>query len=296
MEFRELKTFCVVVEQESFSKAGQAVHLSQPTVSLHIKALEDELNVKLFDRLDRKVILTAAGQILYQYAKEILARIDHVKAALCESSGQKVYGKITIGAGVTIGEGTMPQSLGLFKKKYPLIEISLKILDTSAIIKQMLSYKLDMGIIGANIHHNNLTLEKFTADSLILIVHPSHPFAARKEITLLELFEEPIIVREDGSGTRMSICNEFNKRGLNESDMNVIMELGSTGAIKQAVLANYGVAFVNQQAVQNELKSGLLKKVPVKDFDLKKEFYLVLHQKKTKSKILETFLRFLEMT
>ncbi len=295
MEFRELKTFCAVVEQESFSRAGQIVHLSQPTVSLQIKALENELNVKLLDRLDRNVILTAAGQILYQHAKEILERIDRLKGAICESSGQKVYGKITIGTGVTIGESTMPQLLGLFKKKYPLVEISLKILDTSAIIKQMLSHKLDMGIIGAKIYNNNLTLKEFTSDSLILIVHPSNPFATREEVTLSELLEEPILVREEGSGTRMSICNEFYKRGVNESEMNIIMELGSTGAIKQAVLSNQGIAFINQQAVQNELNSGLINKVLVKDFDLKKEFYLVLHQKKTKSKILEAFLRFLEV-
>ncbi len=293
MEFRELKTFCAVVEQQSFSKAGNIVHLSQPTVSLQIKALEDELNIQLLDRLDRKVMLTDAGQILYQHAKEILERIDNLRDAICESSGQKVYGKITIGAGVTIGEGTMPQSLGLFKKKYPLVEISLKILDTSAIIKQMLSYKLDIGIIGANIYHNNLTLEKFTSDSLILIVHPSHPFAAKEEVALPELLEEPMLVREEGSGTRMSICNEFNKRGINESELNVNMELGSTGAIKQAVLNNQGIAFINQQAVQNELKLGTIKKVFIKDFDLKKEFYLVLHQKRTKSKLLEAFLRFL---
>ena len=293
MEFRELKTFCAVVEQESFSKAGQVVHLSQPTVSLQIKALENELNVQLLDRLDRKIILTAAGQILYQHAKEILERVDHVKGALCESTGQKIYGKIIIGTGVTIGESIMPQLLGLFKKKYPLVEISLKILDTSAIIKQMLSHKLDLGIVGADVHHNDLDLEKFTSDSLILIVHPSHPFAAREEITLEELLEEPILVREEGSGTRIGICSEFKKRGISESGMNIVMELGSTGAIVQAVQANHGIAFVNQQIVQDKLKSGILKKVPIKDFEIKKEFYLVLHQKKTKSKLLEAFLRFL---
>jgi len=297
MELRELRTFCAVIEQGGFSKAGSIVHLSQPTISLQIKSLEEELKVRLIDRLDRKILLTPAGQILYQYAQEMLKCTERIKEELRETtSGQKLYGKLTIGTGVTIGENIMPTLLSSFKKKYSNVELALRILDTSEIIKQMLEYQLDMGIVGAEVNHKDLILEKFTSDRLVLIVPPTHPWVSKKVITLSELSKEPMFIREEGSGTRMSIQNEFKKMGIHESDINILMELGSTGAIKQAVMNKGGVAIVNHHAVQSELKAGLLCEVSIKDFVHKKQFYLVLHRRKTKSRVLEIFLQFLKET
>ncbi len=294
MELRELKTFCAVIEQGSFSKAGNVVNLSQPAVSLQIKSLEDELQTKLLDRLDRKILPTPSGQVLYHHAKGILSRINQIKDELTESSEQKVSGKITIGVGVTIGEGIMPQLLGSFKQKYPDVEIALRIMDTSEITRQMVALELDMGIVGAEVNYKDLVIEKFTSDRLILIVSPSHPWSSQKVVTLKDLFAVPMFVREEGSGTRMHFRSELRKRGYSESELNIVMELGSTGAIKQAVMANQGVSIVNQQSVRNELNSKLLVEVPIKDFELHKEFYLVLHKKKTKSRPLEVFLQFLK--
>lgn len=294
MELRSLRTFCAVVDQRSFSMAGKVVSLSQPTVSLQIKSLEEEFGLRFLDRLDRKVIITPAGEVLYKYAKEILSKVDVLKNELHESAGQKVYGRLTIGAGVTTGEGVMPLLLGSFKKAHPRVEISLRILDTFEIMAQAISLELDLGIVGAEISHKDLILEKFTQDRLILITYPSHPFAEKGVVALSEMIKEPFLVREEGSGTRISLRNEFKKRGIDESDINILLELGSTGAIKQAVMDRQGISIVNQQSVQRELKSGLLKEVQIKDFELTKQFYLVLHKRTTKSRVLETFLAFLK--
>jgi len=294
MEVRELKTFCAVIEQGSFSKAGQAIHLSQSAVSLQIKALEEEFCTRLLDRLDRKVLPTPAGQILYHHSKSILNKIEEIKGELNVLSEQKLCGKITLGTGVTIGEGIMPKLLGDFKQKYPQVEITLRILDTSEITNQLLTHKLDMGIVGAEVNHKDLTIEKFTSDRLILIVSPSHPWNSKKDIRLENIFSVPMFVREEGSGTRMHIRSELKKRGYSESELNIVMELGSTGAIKQMVMANQGIAIVNYQGVKNELNSGMLVEVPIKNFEIHKEFYLILHRKITKSRPLEIFLQFLK--
>lgn len=295
MELRELKTFCAVVEQGSFSKAAEVVHLAQPTVSLQIKNLEAKLGIRLLDRLDRKILPTPSGRILYHNAKGILSKIEELKSELVESAGKKVTGWLTIGTGVTVGENIMPTLLGSFKQNYPAVEIALRILDTSEITKQMLSHELDLGVVGAEVNHKDIILERFTSDRLILIIPPSHPWTSRKEgIPLHELAKEPMLVREEGSGTRMNIRNELKKKGVQESDLNIVMELGSSGALKQAVMLRQGVAIVNQQAVSSELEAGLLVNVPIKDFELVKEFYLVLHRKRTRSLPLKSFLQFLK--
>lgn len=294
MELRELKTFCAVIEQGSFSKAATSINLSQPTVSFQIKSLEDELQTRLLDRLDRKVLPTPAGQILYHHSKWILNRIEQIRDELNKPSTQKLRGKITIGAGVTIGEGIMPPLLGDFKQKYPDVELALRIMDTSEITKRMLTHELDIGIVGAEIHHKDLSIEKFTSDRLILIISPSHPWNSRKTVTLQDIFKVPMLVREEGSGTRIHIRNELKKRGYSETNMNIVMELGSTATIKQMVMGNQGVAIVNQQGVKNELNSGMLIEIPIKDFELYKEFYIVLHRRITKSRPLEVFLQFLK--
>ncbi|MBU1615598.1 LysR family transcriptional regulator [bacterium] len=294
MELRELKSFCTVVEEGSFSKAAILVHLSQPTVSLQIKNLENELGIRLLDRLDRKVLPTHSGRILYHHAKGVLSKMEELEAELTESAGPKVKGRLTLGAGVTVGENMMPRLLSLFKKNYPAVEIALRILDTSEIIKQMLSYELDMGIIGAELSHKDLILEQFTSDRLILIASPSHRWTPGETISLSELAKEPMFVREEGSGTRMSMRSELKKKGIAEPDLNILMELGSNGAIKQAVMLGQGVAIINQQEVCCELEAGLLVKVPIKNFELIKNFYLVLHRKRARSRPLGALLQFLK--
>lgn len=294
MEIRELKTFCAVIENKSFTKAGSEVHLSQPTVSLQIKSLEREFGVKLLDRMDRGVIATTEGEILYQHAKEILAKVDQIKSDLSESSGNKIAGRLTIGTGVTVGEGLMPLLLGSFKKNHPAVEVVLRILDTAEIIRQMLDYKLDVGIVGADLSEKDLVLEKFAEDNLVLIAPPSHSWAKRTAVSLDEVVKEPFLIREDGSGTRISIRKKLKERGISEGDLKVVLELGSTGAIKHAVMGSEGISIINQKSARYEVKAGLLLEIPIDDFEIKKDYYLALHRRRTKSKQLEAFLQFLK--
>ncbi len=292
MELRTLKTFCEVVERKSFSKTAQAICLTQSTVSIQINSLEKELGLRLLDRLDRKVLPTPQGEILYQHAKRILAQTEQIKNELTKSS--QVRGRLNIGCGVTIGEGIMPQVIGSFKKKYPQTEFTLWISDTSEITKRIVRCELDLGIVGVEISHKDIILEEFTRDRLILIVYPAHPLRKKKYVNLSALLSEPFIVREEGSGTRMHVRRELRKRGIQESQLNIVMELGSNGAIKQAVMNNQGVAFINYQAVKKELETGLLVELPIKDFKLYKEFYLIIHRWRTPSFLLEAFLKFLK--
>ena len=145
-----------------------------------------------------------------------------------------------------------------------------------------------------NLEELILRVDKLISRNKANITYPSHPFAEKGVVALSEMIKEPFLIREEGSGTRISLRNEFKKRGIDESDINILLELGSTGVIKQAVMDRQGISIVNQQSVQRELKSGLLKEVQIKDFELTKQFYLVLHKRTTKSRVLETFLAFLK--
>ena len=173
MDLWQLNIFCKVIELKSFSRAGKAVHLSQPTISSHIKDLEDHLDCRLIDRLSKEAVPTKAGELLYEYAKRILALRDETETALAEFKG-KIRGRLVIGGSTIPGTYLMPQLIGDFKKQYPDVIVSLKIGDTENVIEDILKGNLELGIVGAKADTKKIVQKKLFEDEMRLIVPANH--------------------------------------------------------------------------------------------------------------------------
>ena len=234
MDLWQLNIFCKVIELKSFSKAAKAIHLSQPTISSHIKDLEAHFDCRLIDRLSKEATPTKAGELLYGYAKRMLALRDETETALAEYNG-KVRGRLVIGGSTIPGTYLMPQLIGDFKKEYPDVIVSLVIGDTDHIIESILNGSLELGIVGAKAETQKIIQKKFIEDEMRLIVPADHRWAGKKRVSLKQLVSEPFILRERGSGTLKSLQQSLIGLGNSIESLKVIAELGSTQAICQGI-------------------------------------------------------------
>jgi len=293
MDLWRLHIFCKVVELKSFSKAASSVYLSQPTVSSHIKDLEDHFECKLLDRLGREVAPTKAGQLLYGYAAKMITLKENAERALAEFQG-KVRGHLTIGGSTIPGGYILPPLLGQFKQAYPEVTVTLIENDTAGIIQDTLEGRVELGIVGAKAREVQLVQEKVMDDEMCLIVPKGHKWAATGHVRLEELIKEPFIMREPGSGTRKSIEQVLDTSGHWFGHLNVVAEMGSTEAVRQAIKARMGVSILSECAVDDELAAGSLKKIGIKGMSFQRAFYLIVHKHRTQSPLSHAFIKFLK--
>jgi DNA-binding transcriptional LysR family regulator len=293
MEDHKLKVFCTVAETKSFSKASEIIHLTQPAVSLQIQALEELYETKLFDRSSSTVSLTPAGDILYRYAKEILALYAAAEKNIGELTGL-VKGSISVGASTTIGNYVLPNVLADFRRTHPKIKVHLFVGNTKRIVEYLNSGNIDFGIVEGDVARQKLIIEKLIADELVVIVPPLHPWAKKKEVSIYDVTKEPFILREDGSGTRQIIEKYLSKHGISSHDMKAAMMLGSTVAIKGAVESGIGVSMVSRWAARKESKYGSLKLLSIKEEKLLREFALIYQKNSIASHAVDEFLSYLK--
>jgi DNA-binding transcriptional LysR family regulator len=273
LDLWQLHVFCKVIENKSFSKAGLAIHLSQPTVSSHIKDLEDHFKCVLIDRLGKEANATKAGKLLYRHAKKLLALRDETEMAMAEFHG-KLKGRLLIGGSTIPSAYILPPIMGKFSVEYPDVTISLVVGDSEYIAEEILAGNLELGILGAAFENKKIQQEKFIRDEMKLIVSPSHPLANRKRVNLDQLFQWPFILREKGSGTLRSMKNSLEKAGHSLDDLRIIAEMGSTMAVIQGVKENIGVSIVSTISIREELKYGTLKALSIDGLDLDRHFFL----------------------
>ncbi len=293
MELNQLRIFCAVVEKRSFSRAGEVVFLSQPTVSLQISALEQELGTKLLDRRGREVAITRTGETLYHYARRILELVDEAGQAIEQLKGL-VKGKLMLGASTIPGEYILPSLLAKFKAKYPGIDINLIVGDTKEIIGKVAGNEVEVGVVGTREKSEKLVFDPFITEKLVLIAPPNSRWLKHDEATLEDLKRAPFILRESGSGTRATVKQKLHEAGMKEEDLTVVMRLGSTAAVKSAVESGAGVSLISERAIENEIKLGTIKTIPVKDLELDREFFIVYSRKKSHSPAVQTLLQFLQ--
>jgi DNA-binding transcriptional LysR family regulator len=293
MDLWQLNIFCKVIELKGFSKAGNAVHLSQPTVSSHIKDLENHFECQLIDRLGKKAVPTKAGELLYRYAHKLIALRDEAESAMAEFHGN-IKGRLVIGGSTIPGEYILPKHIGAFMADYPRISISLEIGDTDKIIQDVLSGFLELGIVGAQTSNKDIYQKKLIEDEMKLIVTANHKWGRKKAISPELLYKEPFILREPGSGTLKSINLNFKEKGLSIDDLNIIAEMGSTEAVIQGIKSNVGVSILSTIAVAEELKSGSLKALTINKLNLTRSFYLITHKHRSPSPLCKTFMAFLK--
>lgn len=277
----QLRTFVVAADELNFTKAAEILHLTQPAVSQQIKELENFFQMSLFERRGRQVQLSLGGERLRPYARHILAQVDEARTVLSELAG-KTYGKLLIGSGNTVGIYLLPELLGQFQVRFPDVLTSLKVAETSEILEMLSHGELDLALLEESPTESRLrqlTRTPFVADELVLIAPPRRPELESRfpagSIALDQLTQLPMIMRQPSSRTRQLILNRITAAGVDVERLKVIMELGNTEAIKRAVMAGLGVGFVSTFAIRQESAAGLLRVVPIRDFTIKRQIWLV---------------------
>jgi len=293
MDLRRLEIFAKVAELGSFSRAAEALFLTQPTISEHVRALEDELGVQLLDRLGRGATPTRAGQLLLGYARRMLTLSREAHQALERFQG-RMSGELVVGGSTIPGEYVLPALVGQFKAKYPDISISLLIGSTRQVSDWLDEGRVEVGVVGARPAARTLAARELMADELVVVVAATHPWARRGTITLADLQTEPMVVRERGSGSRDAVEHALHEAGIAPATLRVVGEMGSTQAVKQAVRAGVGIALISRRAVEDECRAGLLACVKVKDLRVERAFYLVTHRDRTRSPLAQAFVEFIE--
>ncbi|HHD10916.1 MAG TPA: LysR family transcriptional regulator [Deltaproteobacteria bacterium] len=289
MELRLLEIFCRVVEEGGFSQAAESLNLTQPTVSIHIKTLEDALSTRLLDRLGRKVVPTKEGTILYRYAKEIVRLKEEASQSLKEFGGS-VQGNLTIGASTIPGEYILPQKIAEFKRLYPGVFPSLTIADTEKISHMVLDGRVDIGVVGSTIKDKNLLPQKFVSDEIVLAAPSSFE---KSRISREELARMPLVVREKGSGTRMETERAIREAEIEPEELNIVAEMGSTQALVGAVRSGLGLAFMSRLAIKEYVKRKILKEVKIKGVVIERYFHIITHSKRSPSPATRKFRAFL---
>ncbi len=293
MDLWQLHIFCKVIENKSFSRAAEIVHISQPTISSHIKELESHFGCQLIDRLPKEAIPTRAGRLLYTYARKLLSLREETEAAMAQHQGL-LQGRLVVGGSTIPGTYLLPKVLGSFKSRYPRIMLSLIIEDTAAIIAGVLDGSLELGVVGAAAREKRLVQEELIEDEMRLVVSNRHPWAGSKRVSLNALLSEPFIIRERGSGTLKSIQEELVRVGRNANEFNVVAEMGSTEAIRQGIKNQIGVSILSILAVAEDLESGALKALKVEGLSLRRSFYLTRNRQRSLSPLAAAFIGFLK--
>lgn len=286
---RQLQVFQAVARTLSFSQAAQELYLAQPTVSMEIKQLEKQVGQTLFERIGRRVYLSAAGRELLGYSQRILSLVDEAMQAMDELKGLR-RGTLLLAADTTAGVYVMPRLLGEFQRRYPEVSISMSVVNRSAVQEQLRQNLVDMAILGQLPDDQELSVASFLQNRLVPIALPSHPLASRDEIPFAEFAREPLLIREKGSGTRSATEALFARQGIVP---HVAMELSSNSAIKQGVLAGMGVSVISEQAIALEAKVGMLVALPVEGFPLVRDWHVVYLKDKRLSPVAAAFVEFL---
>ena len=292
MDLWQLNIFCKVVEQRSFSKAGKLVRLSQPTISSHIKDLENHFGCRLIDRLAKEAVPTKEGELLYHYAQRLIGLRDETEEALRKFK-ESVEGNLVIGGSTIPGGYVLPKIIGGYLKKYPKVYVSLQVAGTGQIVTDILSGKIELGVVGAHIPDHHLEQTVLLEDEMCLIIPHDHEWSRRDEIELDELLREKYIVRESGSGTLKSFQSKLRESGYTLKQLNIVSELGSTESVVQGIKNGIGLSIVSPIAVADELISGSLKALRIKGIDLKRHFFLTRHKHRSLSPPGQAFSRYL---
>lgn len=288
MDIHQLRVFTSVFKNRSFSKASEALHLTQPTISNHIKALEDEFACKLFDRMGRTIIPTKEAEVLYGKSTEIIEKADALKEALGQLK-KETTGKLVIGASTIPGVYLMPRIMTGFQKKYPAISFQILIADSGGILDSISRHELLLGIVGAKLGNDQIDYTPFVEDELIVVSAPLK--TGKSSMTLKELVALPMVYREEGSGTRREVEKFLESEGISFDHMKIAGIFGSTDAVKQAVKAGLGVSILSKFSVADELEHKLLEEIKLTDIHMKRNFYIVTHKKRTLPRLYDLFLK-----
>ncbi|WP_079506985.1 selenium metabolism-associated LysR family transcriptional regulator [Mesobacillus jeotgali] len=275
MNFKKLDAFMMVVEKNSFSEAAAALKSSQPSVSLKIKSLEDELGFELLDRGAAGIRPTSAGMLVYGAAKDIKSRWKILEDHLSEFQGT-LTGTLSIGASTIPGTYLLPGWIKKFRSLYPKVDVKINIGDSKKVLDQLQNHQIDAAIIGMKVDSRLLTSKPIASDSLVLITPEGHPLINAKSPDFTQIQQYDSVLREEGSGTRKMMEHYLIEKGMSVDDLNVAVSIGSTESVIAAVEAGLGISFVSRLAAMPAAKAGRIS--IINNFEpYEREFYLVSH-------------------
>ncbi|MFN2578119.1 MAG: selenium metabolism-associated LysR family transcriptional regulator [Pyrinomonadaceae bacterium] len=288
MDIRDLEVFLSVARHLNFTRAGEQIHLSQPSVSVRMRALERDLGAKLYEQLGKKLALTETGKVLVPYATKVIAAMDDARHAIDELQGLE-RGSLRIGASTTPGMYVVPRTIAQFKKSHPKIDVHLRIKDTRDIEEDVIRNEFDFGFVGGHLAGDEVEVVPWFTDELVLIFPSGHRLAKKKSVKVEDLRKERFILREPGSATRAAVLSH-----LQDADIQVdtVGEMENPESVKKAVQSGLGIAFISKFAVETELKARTLVAVSVQGLQIKRELKIVYRKDKHLSR---AALKFIEM-
>ena len=291
MDTRQLAAFCAVVERRSFSQAADRLRVTQPAVSLQVRALEKRLGTQLLDRSGRRVEPTEAGWRVYRGAQRMLALEDQLVADVAASGGGEVAGDLVLGASTGPAAVAVPVVLGEFQRMHPDVRVFLTVSDTHSVVERVAARELELGIVGAARRHRGVRFEPFFSDQVILACPPGHRFAGRT-IGVEELRGAPLILMQEGAGVRQIVEDALRRQGVKLRDLDVRLELGLQESVRRAVEAGYGVTFISRTAVESELAAGRLVEARVEGLDATREISLASASGRARTSVADAFVAF----
>lgn len=268
-----LKTLITLNEEKNYTKTAKILNISQPAVSQHIIALENEYRVVIFKRKGKILKTTEEGEILIKNAKRLLAIDKNITKELFLTKSQ--LRKLDIGITLTASGYFIPELLNVFKEKFPEIRYNFHTDLAENIYERLKYYELDFAIVDGKPLNNNLECDLLLYDELVLIANPNNPLKAKKEITIEEIKEEKFILRHKNANTRIVFEKFLGKQQLNTDDLDVILEIDNTALIKQLIIDGYGISVISKMLCEEELKNETLIVLPLKDFSLKRGIFLI---------------------
>ncbi len=292
MDTRQLAAFCAVVERRSFSQAAERLGVTQPAVSLQIRALEKRLGTQLLDRSGRRVEPTEAGMRLYRGAQRLLGLEEQLVAEVAGGDDAAALGgTLEIGASTGPGGIVLAQLLCDFQAANPALHVALSVFDTQTVVELVAERELELGVVGAARRHRGVAFEPFFHDQVILACPPGHSFAGRT-IALADLREETVIVMQEGAGVRQMIEDELRRVGTRLRDLDVRLELGLQESVTTAVRAGFGVTFISRSSVEPDLAAGTIAEARVEGLELERDIFLVRATGRVETRAAREFVAF----
>jgi DNA-binding transcriptional LysR family regulator len=281
---RQLHVFVIAAQQESVSRAAEALALSQSATSTSLSELERQSGCQLFDRSGKRLRLNALGRQLLPEAVALLDQAKEIERLLAGKSG---FGSLDVGATLTVGNYLATLLIGTFMQRHPECRVRLQVHNTAHVVQQIAHYELDLGLIEGDCQHPDIEVQPWLEDELVVFCAPQHPLAQRREASLEALSQEAWILREQGSGTRLTFDQAMRHY---PASLNIRLELEHTEAIKRAVESGLGIGCISRLALRDAFRRGSLVAVETPTLDLRRQFYFIWHKQKYQTAAMREFL------
>ncbi|MBU6079889.1 MULTISPECIES: LysR family transcriptional regulator [Allobacillus] len=290
MNVDAFRTFMTLAELKNFTKTAQALYISQPSVSMHIRSLENELNTELFIRSPKKLQITPTGELLYERIKQLFSIYEQTVEDILEIQ-QSVQGKLSIGASFTVGEYIVPSLMKSMQSAYPEVEFDITIGNTDEIIQLVQQLDVDLGLIEGQTSSKDLHVEPFMEDELFIVAAPNHPLSKKETVMIDDLQDQVWISREEGSGTREYLSHLIRSNGLRPKSM---LSISSNQAIKESIIEGMGLSLLSKHVCKRELEQNLLTKLPLEKEPFTRTFSSITSPLLVNKRNVEAFFREIE--